>query len=126
MGFLFLLFHGSAGSCCLLVYMLPLSNMLLCQQLTMFGKAALLPDSDLLRKACFEPGSLQPRQPRGARAPGRPRTTWITAVYPEALKVAGTSENLNNLLSNRLHHAPSGAQLRVWRERVKEHCSQLG
>ena len=93
-----------------------LSSRLLEQQLQVFGRAAVADSSSTLRRAVFEDRTLLPRPPLGRRAVGRPRVTWTSYVRDEALKLAGGSDQLDQLLG--CGHVDEHA-LRRWRNKVK-------
>ena len=67
----------------------PISITLRDRQLSLFGKIAALPDTSLVRRVLFVPGSVVPAQLVGKRARGRPKLTWSNTVYALALEACG-------------------------------------
>ena len=92
----------------------PLSMSLLEQQLLYLGKLAARPSDDILRSTVLKPGTVQLRDNNKIlRGRGRPRITWATAVYSEAVRVAGSQQHLDESL-----------QQINWAAMVKRHCKE--
>ena len=67
----------------------PFSQMLLQQQLLLYGRIARQPESSPLRSATFCPGSLRPAADRYVRRQGRPRFEWASQLQQAAMRAAG-------------------------------------
>ncbi len=67
----------------------PLTKSLQSRQLLLFGRIALLPQASPVRRVCFAPGTVTPRQFSGGRKRGRARTTWTQSTYALALQACG-------------------------------------
>ena len=67
----------------------PMSTTLCGRQLLLFGRIAALPETSLVRRVLFVPGSVVPAQFVGRRGRGRPKLTWPNTVYALALEACG-------------------------------------
>ena len=96
---------------------LPLSSRVLCQQLSYFGKLARGSGEELGRKVVFETDRFACQKQPGPRRVGRPRQSWVTQVWVEALKIAGGSHDaLQAMTAHRIN----------WNNSVCAHCSSGG
>ena len=86
---------------------------LLEQQLLYLGKLAARPSDDILRSTVLKLGTVQLQDNKILRGRGRPRITWATAVYSEAVRVAGSQQHLDESL-----------QQINWAAMVKRHCKE--
>ena len=92
---------------------LPLSEQLLKQQLSLLGKVARSPDDGPLRRDTFAPGDLlQPQIGRYVRRRGRPRQDWTNQLMR-----TGTSRLGANCFERLLTDRSPGAQLR-WKSEL--------
>ena len=89
-----------------------LSDKLLHNQLSLFGKIAMSPNDSLMRKLTFHPNSLQPVALY--RRQGRPRLSWQSVLYAHARTIMSTDQ-LNSLL---LHE---GRSFITWKRYLAEH-----
>ena len=64
----------------------------------------------------FKSGTLEPIELEGPRRRGRPRATWSQIVHKEALKAAGSHNNLLFYCSNARHSVSR------WRKAVRDYC----
>ena len=95
-----------------------LSDILLQQQLSCFGRIARMPDDAPIRQVLFEPGTLQLRS-AGARKRGRPRITWAGAVRQHAVNAAGGELELQQKCS--CEDTPQAR--RAWDATVRQYLS---
>ena len=79
------------------------SQLLLEQQLVLFGKVLRSPSEDTLHQASFVPGSLTPATSRYIRVVGHPRKEWVPELLPHALRIAGGEQNLRNAVQDPMH-----------------------
>ena len=93
----------------------PFSNVLMKQQLLLFGNAAREPEGRILRDSTFVPGSFRPAADRYVRRVGRPRLEWASQLYPHAIAVAGSSDRL----------AAAVRQPAEWRRNVAAYVGSL-
>jgi hypothetical protein len=91
-----------------------LTHALAKQQLLLFAKAARAPEGSLLRDSTFCPGSLRAATDRFVRKVGRPRLEWVGEVWKMAIKVAGSSGMLNEMVT----------QDDIWKNAVTRYCSE--
>ena len=95
----------------------PLSGALLERQLLFFGKIAGSSNEDVIRRSVFLEGSCEIRSV-GLRKRGRPRATWANKLYAEAIRVAGSKEDLAAMILQ-----PTRAARLAWGRAVREHCN---
>ena len=95
-----------------------LSSRLRRQQLTLFGELARRSDDDPVRACVFVPGGVAPRLLQNLKR-GRPRKSWCSEVYREAVKVAGSSESMCELLGS------TARAKRKWRAAVNQYANNL-
>ena len=95
--------------------MWPLCDKLCERQLLLFGLVARLPDTSVVRRVVFEPGSLVPAQSSFARRRGRPKLTWISVVHALALKVCNHDAGFLHTILCR-----PDANLEAWEALVKQ------
>ena len=79
------------------------SQLLLEQQLVLFGKVLRSPAEDILQQVSFVPGSLTPATSRYVRVVGHPRKEWIPELLPHAVRIAGGEQNLQNSVQDPMH-----------------------
>ena len=72
----------------------PASILLLQHQLVLLGKVLRQGPTSPLHRACFIEGTLRPATSRYVRKVGRPCYEWVSAVLPEALRIAGGTDRL--------------------------------
>lgn len=81
----------------------PLHKLLLEHQLRLYAHVARMDDQNPTRTAMLQPGTVKPQVFIGSRRRGRPRRQWNNQVYTKALRIAGSTSELGNLLAdNRL------------------------
>ena len=76
----------------------PLSEIMLEQQLLLFGKVARAPVDSVLKLSVFQPsppGRFWFASDRYARKKGRARIEWAAQVLPKAIAAAGTEQLLH-------------------------------
>lgn len=93
----------------------PLSETLLFQQLMLFGKIAMHPDTDFTRRLVFEPGCITPARVFKKKR-GRPRLAWQSVIYAHALAIA--PQNHAQVQDILLNHSSSMQQ---WKHFLKSH-----
>ena len=96
----------------------PLSEVLLRQQLSYFGRIARMPDGAAIRQVVFEPGTLQLKS-AGPRRRGRPRISWAGAVRQHAVTAAGGEQQLQDVCAR--EDTPQAQ--RVWAATVRRYLS---
>ena len=79
------------------------SQLLLEQQLVLFGKVLRAPSEDILHQVSFVPGSLTPATSRYIRVVGHPRKEWVPELLPHALRIAGGEQNLRVSVQDPMH-----------------------
>ena len=79
------------------------SQLLLEQQLVLFGKVLWSPSEDILNQVSFVPGTLTPATSRYIRNVGRQRKEWIPELLPHAMRIAGSEQNLQDSVQNPAH-----------------------
>jgi hypothetical protein len=79
------------------------SQLLLEQQLVLFGKVLRSPTQDILHQVSFVPGSLTPATSRYVRVVGHPRKEWIPELLPHAVRKAGYERNLQVAVQDPIH-----------------------
>ena len=89
----------------------PFSNTLLHNQLVLYGKIAMSPNENLMRKLTFQPNSLQPVALH--RKQGRPRLSWQSALLAQAIAFTDI-ERLRNLLLS------EGSSLNMWKQHLAD------
>ena len=97
----------------------PLSNTLLNRQLLLLGHIAQKPADDPVRCLVLRPLSCQLIAHNFKRKRGRPRKTWIEAVFAHAVRAAGGEEALPQLWQDSVISAAA------WRATVKRYCDAL-
>ena len=90
------------------------SDLLLRQQLILFGKVARAEDTDILRRMTFRPGSFTPVTDSYVRNVGRPHHEWAKMLLKEASRLMGPSESLTYLVRDTIR----------WKARVFEYTSR--
>ena len=70
------------------------------QQLLYLGKIARRDQDDPARACIFKPGTLELRELDSKRRVGRPRLEWGSEVQRRAVQLAGSSQELNDILMN--------------------------
>ena len=93
----------------------PLSETLLFQQLMLFGKIAMQPDTDFTSRLVFEPGCITPARVFKKKR-GRPRLAWQSVIYAHALAIA--PQNHAQVQDILLNHSSSMQQ---WKHFLKSH-----
>ena len=78
----------------------PMRNRLLDHQLQLYGHIARKDDGDPIREAVLTTYTIRPRKHEGRRRVGRPRHQLNNEVFRIALKVAGNTANLAEMLAN--------------------------
>ena len=78
----------------------PLRATLLNHQLQLYGDIARKPDGDPIREAVLTTSTVRPRQHEGHRRVGRARHQWNNEVFREALRVAGNTTVLSEMLAD--------------------------
>lgn len=96
----------------------PLSEVLLRQQLSYFGRIARMPDGAAIRQVVFEPGTLQLKS-AGPRRRGRPRISWAGAVRQHAVTAAGGEQQLQDVCERE----DTPVAQRVWAATVRRYLS---
>ena len=96
----------------------PISARLRQQRLLFFGELARRSDDDPVRSSVFQKGGCQQRASLHLKR-GRPRKTWVSETFNEALHVAGSFEGLSELL------APTASARMKWRTAVKQHIHRM-
>ena len=95
-----------------------LSEALLRQQLSYFGRIARMPDGAAIRQVVFEPRTLQLKSV-GPRRRGRPRISWAGAVRQHAVMAAGGEQQLQDACA----HEDTPQARRVWAATVRLYLS---
>ena len=93
------------------VHAIPLSNLLLEQQLNYFGKVFRLPNEDIRRQLIFENNSYILRRVN-TRSRGRPRAQWNHEVLNHALLAAGGLDILKTVIQDKDN----------WKQMVRKYC----
>eukprot|EP00973_Karenia_brevis_P030533 4211103-Karenia_brevis.AAC.1 len=93
---------------------IPISNLILEQQLLYFGKLARDFES-VPRKMVFQSHSYDLVEFGSKRKRGRPRLQWHEEVYKHAVKLNGNSSNFANIVMNES----------MWREMVRDYCRNM-
>ncbi|CAE8618089.1 unnamed protein product [Polarella glacialis] len=97
----------------------PLSSRLLSRQLHFYGRLASLPATSLLRQAVLQPNTAVPLELSGKRRRGRPRLSWFSVLFAQALKLAGGSPAALNEMLCGASATPHG-----WRLAVCDFCNR--
>ncbi|CAE8635338.1 unnamed protein product [Polarella glacialis] len=95
----------------------PLSQQLLLQQVSYFGKLALRVNGPA-RDSVFTPGTISMAEQVGTRPRGRPRNSWGEQVLKHAILAASGAEQLRQML------AP-GASFSAWKLQVGTYSPQF-
>ena len=91
-----------------------LTQQLLKQQLSVFGRIARAPDTDMLREVTFVPGTLLPATGKYIRKTGRPRLEWASCVAKVAHSIISVNETLSSVVLDE----------KGWRQRVHQYFSK--
>ena len=75
----------------------------------LLGKVLRQGPTSPLHRACFIEGTLRPATSRYVRKVGRPCYEWVSAVLPEALRIAGGTDRLLAAAHDEFH----------WKQMVK-------
>ena len=90
-----------------------LSNLLLEQQLGLFGKIARLPNTSPVRNLVFKDFSLDIRDLDIKRRRGRPRLSWISEIARHAdLAVQGSDFSYRDFIMDKIS----------WKRMIREYC----
>ena len=98
-------------------HMVNFSQLLLEQQLLLFGKVARLPDTSILRSSVLQPSSLYPCQLQIKKRHGRPHMNWITEVLRKAEMIR--LPNLQDDLMTCIHNT------KQWKSLVRYFCRNI-
>ena len=94
----------------------PLSETLPFQQLMLFGRIAMQPDTDITRRLIFEPGRISPARNVVKKKRGRPRLAWQSVVYAHALAIAPQGhEQVQDILMSH------NSSMQQWKRFLKSH-----
>ena len=90
-----------------------LSNLLLEQQLLLFGKIARLSYNHPIRNLVFEKNSLDIRSVQFKRRRGRPRANWTSEIYRHAIKIS-SDQVFEDLIQDELR----------WKTAIRQYCRE--
>ena len=94
-----------------------LSETLLRRQLHLLAHVARKPTHDPVRLCVFKPHTAELKVRPAKRRRGRPRLTWATEIHKHAVQIAGSVDNLYDVL------ADSPAARASWQASVQQYCA---